>query len=908
MPREWRFGAPSAASPNRCAIAEPSGVPADVADAFVDRVPIDWAALLARVSASSDRALLESLRILDLVRSRTSPATVATTPLRALRAARAVLTLASVQTAWCLGGVCVALLAGNAAVRSSPALLALAFAAASLLLRAAAPRDRRRLFLMTAFVAAASAFARAAVTPPAEAGRFAFLLRGLYPESFAPAAVWQFAVTFPHVRRFTSFDLWARRAAAAAWLLGVGLFGSSLAAAYHVADWGIVSVLQRDHAGNAFWHLFAVAAVPAIAIIGVRSRRALPTERRKVARFAGAIAGGTAPFLLCGIARLLLPPVDQWFLTGRDAARVWVDLSIVGGLIATPILSTIAMVTDRPFEGHVVLRAMSRAGLAAAGSMLVTGTPIVALGFSLYRLRQVPVSDVLSRPDGWVAMTCAALAGGLLLTQGRLLEWVSCRLGSGVDPRERLAVALERLTAARGARETAVVLGRELGRGIGGASVQVLVPDGTGAFMDPCGGSARLEPDAALLALLRRVARPCDLSDGALLTLLPRQDREWVSASGARLATSLERSDGTVVAVILIGARRDGRPVNRRDRWLVATLTSAAAGGLDADDRQALGSGAGLVPARSSGRSGDVGFECRRCGVVADSPAPRCTCDADIVLASLPRSVGGKFIVERRLGAGGMGVVYVARDTALGRQVALKTLPAPRGSGAGRLRHEARAMAALNHDALATIYGLEIWRRTPVLVVEYFPAGTLADRLDRGPLPPGVAVAIGIHLARALEYMHAQGVLHRDLKPSNIGLTTSGTPKLLDFGLATLTRPSGPLDSRGRPGMFAGTPAYLPPEARHGASPAPAFDVWALSVVLLEAITGGNPFAASRADATGSDASEILARSTWRMQHHAPVLVPFFQQALACRPGSRLRTSGALRSALEAIAQQIPFE
>src|SRR5258707_13213131 len=141
-----------------------------------------------------------------------------------------------------------------------------------------------------------------------------------------------------------------------------------------------------------------------------------------------------------------------------------------------------------------------------------------------------------------------------------------------------------------------------------------------------------------------------------------------------------------------------------------------------------------------------------------------------------------------------MGVVYLAHDTALDRDVALKTLRNLRPHRVERLRDEARAMAALNHESLATLYGLEIWRGTPVLVVEYFPKGTLADRLSHGPLAPEDAIALGLQLARALAYMHARAVEHRDLKPSNIAFTPAGRVKLLDFGLATQAPPADVCD------------------------------------------------------------------------------------------------------------------
>jgi len=204
-----------------------------------------------------------------------------------------------------------------------------------------------------------------------------------------------------------------------------------------------------------------------------------------------------------------------------------------------------------------------------------------------------------------------------------------------------------------------------------------------------------------------------------------------------------------------------------------------------------------------------------------------------------------------------MGVVYLARDAALGRDVALKTLPAHRGDAVARLRDEARAMAALDHPALATLYGLELWRGSPVLVVEYMAGGTLAARLTKGPMRLEEILSLGITVADALAYMHAHGVLHRDVKPGNIGMTADGAVKLFDFGLAW---------DEGTP---AGTPAYLPREALTGAAPDEAVDLWALALVLRDA--GG-------------------ARHT--------ALDAFFRRALAPARADRYESAAAMRDAL----------
>jgi serine/threonine protein kinase len=254
----------------------------------------------------------------------------------------------------------------------------------------------------------------------------------------------------------------------------------------------------------------------------------------------------------------------------------------------------------------------------------------------------------------------------------------------------------------------------------------------------------------------------------------------------------------------------------------------------------------------------EAAFECDACGRVSP-PATRCGCGGTLRAALLPRRLSGKFEILGRCGTGGMGVVYLARDIALQRDVALKTLPVRRDEAVARLRDEARAMATLNHDALATIYGLELWRRTPVLVVEYCAGGTLAGVIARRSLSRAELLALGIRLTGALVYMHDRGFLHRDVKPSNIGFTADGDAKLLDFGLSDAD-------------AAAGTPGYLPPETLAGAAPDAAIDLWGLAVVLLQAA-----------------------------RDHDPALAAFFARALAPARAARFRTARDMRDALQLL-------
>jgi serine/threonine protein kinase len=303
-------------------------------------------------------------------------------------------------------------------------------------------------------------------------------------------------------------------------------------------------------------------------------------------------------------------------------------------------------------------------------------------------------------------------------------------------------------------------------------------------------------------------------------------------------------------------------------------------------------------PPELSPTTAEPALECPECGAIQPSMPMTCRCGASPVVAALPAHLGGFLAVRRRLGSGGMGIVYLGRDLRLDRDVALKTLPAIGPHAVARLRREARAMASLNHDALATIYGLELWRDVPVLVCEYFPNGTLADRLMRtGPLSPVEAVRLGARLARGLEYMHAGGVLHGDIKPANIGFTARNDATLLDFGLTRLAAAS--LADGMHHSAVGGTLAYLSPEALRGEPSSPSLDLWALAIVLIEGLLGHNPVARGHAVLTrAAIAAADPVSLTAPIRAFDPPLAEILTRALG-PVGARFASAGAFADALE---------
>jgi len=209
--------------------------------------------------------------------------------------------------------------------------------------------------------------------------------------------------------------------------------------------------------------------------------------------------------------------------------------------------------------------------------------------------------------------------------------------------------------------------------------------------------------------------------------------------------------------------------------------------------------------------------------------------------------------VGSRLGAGGMGEVWLAHDTRLDRDVALKILPADLAANADRMRRfvqEAKAAAALNHPNVAQIYEIGEAGEVHFLAMEYVEGRTLADRIREGPLGPETIVEIAAQTADALELAHSKGITHRDIKPANIMLTPRGQVKVLDFGLAKRAMAVQPesgetaTDMGTDPGMVMGTVHYMSPEQARGLEVDPRTDLFSLGVVVYEMATGQRPFAA----------------------------------------------------------------
>jgi serine/threonine protein kinase/Tol biopolymer transport system component len=212
----------------------------------------------------------------------------------------------------------------------------------------------------------------------------------------------------------------------------------------------------------------------------------------------------------------------------------------------------------------------------------------------------------------------------------------------------------------------------------------------------------------------------------------------------------------------------------------------------------------------------------------------------------------GPYVIVSSLGAGGMGEVYRARDTRLGRDVAIKVLPEALANDADRLRRfeqEARTIAALNHPNILGIHDIGAHDGAPFLVSEFLEGQTLREKLESGPMPVRCAIEYALGIAQGLAAAHEKGIVHRDLKPENVFVTRDGRIKVLDFGLAKLVRPEGNHETAVTltspatlPGMVMGTVGYMSPEQVRGESIDPRSDIFSFGAVLYEMLTSKRAF------------------------------------------------------------------
>jgi hypothetical protein len=736
----------------------------------------------------------------------------------------------------------------------------------------------------------------------------------LQPATFLAAFLWRFVGVFPSPMSGRA-GVVAGVASRLLEVIGAAAFTLVLSQlAWPLTETDLRRALIPAEGGSVFWPITFVAGLAAIATLAFRLRRSAGSDRFRLQVFAAGLAFGLAPLFVEVIVEESWPAYKAF--VHQPAIEPWVAIPLFVPMATLPFVVAFSVLYDRIVETRVVLRLAAQYFLARATIISLTAMPFVALAVFLYQRRTESLVALLGGPRP-IALAAIVVAGGMAFRlRWRWLQALDRRYFR--EPHDAQALLSHLLASdwiTQTPRAIAETLAREL-EGVFHARADLFVLDsGSGDLRDPRGDAAVLNVRSTLATLVRATPQPMDADamGEATLSRIPAPEQAWLQAGPYALLVPVRTRSVELIGILALSRKRSELAYSESDRRALMAIATPVALALE---NNRLRSGTESTPPAAG--------ECVSCSRVHEAGARSCSCGGSMIEAAAPYLLRGVYRFEQRLGAGGMGVVYLARDLSLDRAVAIKTLPQVGSKHQTRLRSEAQAMASIVDGNLAVIYGIEWWRGVPFIVEEYLESGTLAHRLVRGAMPIPDAVDLGITLAATLGRLHEAGIVHCDIKPSNIGFSRAGTPKLIDFGLAHMLQSSvDPMaDTRtiGEPAAepadddsrtlstivtrhgLVGTPPYMSPEALRASKPDPSFDVWALSVVLFEAIAGRRPFLGR----TFSDVSlAIFAGDRPDIRQLRPDCgdhaAGFFARALAAVASTRPRTAQEMHAELLAL-------
>jgi serine/threonine-protein kinase len=571
--------------------------------------------------------------------------------------------------------------------------------------------------------------------------------------------------------------------------------------------------------------------------------------------------------------------------------------------LVLPTSFAYAVLRHRLFDISVMIRQGLQYAMARGFVVSIVPACALLLIVDLLGHGDQPLAGILAS-RGWIYAAVAGAAWAAYSQRKRWLEALDRRFfRERYDARRLMLRIVEEVRHATDLQNVAPQVVAQIEAALHPEYVALLVREpGEPAYRSiasvPAGGiPLSLSGESKVAALVRLLGKPLDVGSsqsGWVRQQLPAHEADLVRSARAGLFVPVVTSPGATEVLLALGEKRSEEPYSTEDQEFLAAIAGSL--GL-------------LVERPAANVQSDTFGECPQCGNCEDSGAACRHDGAVLVRVQLPRMLGQRYRLDRRLGHGGMGTVYEALDAALDRRVAVKVIREDlvgSASAADRFRLEARAAAGFSHPNVVTIHDFGVARGTRAfLVMELLHGVTLRDELRaKTRLAAARAVAILRDLAGAVDAAHARHLVHRDLKPENVFLAgdTKDQVKLLDFGLAKslVSSADGETAAVTGAGIIVGTVHYMGPEQLRGEAVDFGCDLWAIAVMAYEMLAGALPFAgATTADYQGA----VLSGRHTPIRVHVPAarerLQDLFGDAFALDPARRPRRASEFVAELE---------
>jgi serine/threonine-protein kinase len=712
---------------------------------------------------------------------------------------------------------------------------------------------------------------------------------------------------------------------AAAPMIAMGLTTALyLAGADAALPWAVRGAEQP----TLYYASFAIALAVNVLAVGEGilryRRRSAPEQRRVRIALYCVIPGVLAYVLKDGVPMAAL-------LAGLPAPELpWWLVAFLQALVLLPAFGvTYAVAVHRVLGPRVVLRRSLQYALARRTIGIAAAVPFTALTVSLVQARNRTLAEILrGAPLFYITLIAFCLAA--LKYRDRARAWLDQRFfRDEYDARKILLSLASRVRFETDPNDLSAMVVNQIDEALHPRLVAILasgIEDGALVSIASLpAGIESLPLEGGLASMLRWSDEPLEIvleDPRSPARRLPPAEQAWLGRHGVALMVPILGQDRALVAVITLGERRSEEPYTAEDRQLLAGIAAQVGVGLDvARLRQRMIDSGGRQAEVTTVEAAAPMLECPQCGRCEEGDLSLCPSDGALLarVTGIPRVVEHKFRIDQRIGRGGMGAVYRARDVRLDRDVAIKVVRAELlgdPDARRRFRREAQLVARLQHPAIVSIFDYGTFQDGGAyLVMELVRGEDLRRILTReGRLPAARAARILSSVCGAIDAAHRAGILHRDLKPENVLMAGSEDEiKVLDFGVAKLLAASDderPAESNASTtltvdGTVVGTPAYMAPEQLRGEPLDARSDVFSLGVIAFEMLTGELPFGrGSLADIVLRQARGVppLRADGTRSGEITPALEMAVHSALqldaALRPVSPSAFAGLVQSAL----------